>query len=160
MGLHKNTENFKTAKRENSVILMEEDLAKYQGFDPKDPASYIIFNLQQQKFQEQSLRLAELVENQFEERVKRKSRGVKQAGFVVLWKTTMPSILVETGFLTNPQERAYLQSDQGQSYLASGIFRAFRAYKEEREGNANSRDDAQARPKTEESTARTENQAN
>ena len=133
MGLHKNNDNFKIASRENSVIYMEDDLARYEGFDPKKPSSYIIFNLQQQKFQEQSVRLAELVETQFEKRVKRRSLGVKQAGFVVLYRTSMPSVLVETGFITNPDERAYLQSEQGQSYLASGIFRAFRAYKQERE---------------------------
>ena len=145
MGLHKNSDNFEVARRENSVIYMEDDLARYEGFDPEDPASYILFNLQQQKFQEQSIRLAQLMQDQFEKRVKRKSLGVKQAGFVVLYETSMPSVLVETGFITNPAERRYLQTEQGQSYLASGIFRAFRDYKKEREGQADKESSSSSR---------------
>lgn len=123
-----------TVQRENEVILEEENYeANYDGFDPNDPATHILFELYQSEYMDQSLRLASKIQNQFESRVKRKNRGVKQAGFVVLWKTTMPSVLVETGYLTNAKERAYLASDQGQTYLASGIYRAFKEYKEEME---------------------------
>ncbi len=132
MGVDKSEANLKVAKRENSVVLMEDNYEKnYENYDPKSPESHIIFNLQQNKNLDQSLKLASNVQHQFDERVKRHNRGVKQAGFVVLYKTTMPSILIESGFLTNPAERKYLTSEKGQVYVASGIFRAFRNYKEE-----------------------------
>ncbi len=131
MGVHKSEENLKVAKRENSVVLMEENYEEnYEHFDPKSPESHILFNLQQNNNLDQSLNLASNIQHQFDERVNRHNRGVKQAGFVVLWKTTMPSVLVEAGFLTNPKERQYLTSEKGQVYIASGIFRAFRNYKE------------------------------
>ncbi|MDQ3072645.1 MAG: N-acetylmuramoyl-L-alanine amidase [Bacteroidota bacterium] len=137
MGLHKSDDNLEVAKRENEVILMEDDYTeRYDGFDPKSPESDIIFELFQDAYMDQSLRLAAKVESQFKDRVKRKSRGVKQAGFVVLWKTAMPSILVETGFLSNPTERAFLTSDAGQNEVASGIFRAFKEFKTEVESTS------------------------
>lgn len=130
MGLHKSEENLEVAKLENSVILMEEDYEdNYGGFDPNSVESYIELSITQQVFNEQSLELADFVEHQFAERARRHSRGVKQAGFMVLWQTTMPSILVETGFISNENEEAFLASEQGQDYLASAIFRAFRDYK-------------------------------
>lgn len=133
MGL-KSQQNLELAKRENSVILMEDNyMENYDGFDPKSPEGHIIFSLYQDVYIDQSLKLAQKIEHQFSERVQRKSRGVKQAPFVVLWRTTMPSVLVETGFLTNPTERKYLSSELGQSYIASGIYRAVRSYKEELE---------------------------
>lgn len=123
-----------TTQRENQVILDEENFEDhYDGFDPNDPATQILFELFQSEYMEQSVLLAEKIQNQFETRAKRKNRGVKQAGFVVLWKTTMPAVLVETGFLSNSTERSYLISDQGQTYLASGIYRAFAEYKAEME---------------------------
>jgi N-acetylmuramoyl-L-alanine amidase len=82
---------------------------------------------------QQSEKLASLVQNQFEERVGRDNRGVHQAGFYVLWSASMPSVLVEMGFLTNPREARFLKSDKGQTYLASAIFRAVRAYKKDYE---------------------------
>ena len=131
MGVHKSEANLKVAKRENSVVLMEENYEQhYENYDPKSPESHIIFNLQQNNNLDQSLHLASKVQHQFDERVKRGNRGVKQAGFVVLYQTTMPSVLIEAGFLTNPAEREYLTSEKGQDYIASGIFRAFRNYKE------------------------------
>lgn len=130
MGLHKTEQNLELAKKENSVILLEEDYTnKYEGFDPTSSESYIIFSLLQNTYLEQSLNFASFVEHEFETKALRKSRGVKQAGFLVLWKTTMPSVLVEAGFLTNPQEEKYLMSTEGQEYIASAIYRAFKSYK-------------------------------
>jgi len=122
-------ENLEVAMKENEVIYLEDDFStKYQGFDPKSPESYIIFTLTQNVYQEQSINLASKVQTQFAEKVNRKDRGVKQAGFLVLYKTAMPSILIETGFISNPTEEKYLNSEQGQDYLASAIFRACREY--------------------------------
>ncbi len=129
MGLASSEENLEVAMKENEVIYLEDDFStKYQGFDPKSPESYIIFTLTQNVYQEQSINLASKVQTQFTEKVNRKDRGVKQAGFLVLYKTAMPSILIETGFISNPTEEKYLNSEQGQDYLASAIFRACREY--------------------------------
>ncbi|HAN19741.1 MAG: hypothetical protein A2X13_12220 [Bacteroidetes bacterium GWC2_33_15] len=131
MGLHVTNGNLEVAKIENSAILYEEDYStKYEGFDPNSSESYIIFTFLQNTFLEQSLNYASFIQNQFETRALRKSRGVKQAGFLVLWKTTMPSVLVEAGFLSNPNEEKFLMSDEGQDYIASAIFRAFKEYKQ------------------------------
>jgi N-acetylmuramoyl-L-alanine amidase len=130
MGLHKSEDNLEVANRENSVILQETGYEKkYDGFDPDSPVAYILFSNYQSAFIENSLVFAQSVENQFKSRVGRKSRGVRQAGFLVLWKTTMPGALVEIGYLTNPAEEKYLVSQQGQSFIASGIYRAFKEYK-------------------------------
>ena len=130
MGLHKTEQNLELAKKENSVILLEDDYTnKYEGFDPNSTESYIIFSFLQNTFLEQSLNYAAFVENEFETKALRKSRGVKQAGFLVLWQTTMPSVLIETGFLTNPKEERYLISKEGQEYIASAIYRALKSYK-------------------------------
>ena len=138
MGLHKNSSNFEVAKLENSVITLEEDYTtKYEGFNPDSPESYIIFSLLQHTYIEQSLVLASLIQQQFRERVSRFDRGVKQAGFLVLWQTTMPSVLVELGFISHPDEEKFMASPQGQEYLASAIFRAFRDYKTEIESSSN-----------------------
>jgi N-acetylmuramoyl-L-alanine amidase len=132
MGLHKDNSNFEVAKRENSVILMDENYKeKYENFDPNSPESYILFSLNQSAYQENSLRFAQKVEDQFKNRVGRSSRGVKQAGFLVLWMTTTPSVLIETGFLSNDKEEAFLATDNGQNLIASGIYRAFKDYKTE-----------------------------
>jgi len=132
MGLHKDNSNFELAKRENAVILMDENYKeRYEGFDPKSPESYILFSLTQSAYQESSISFAQKVEDQFKNRVGRFSRGVKQAGFVVLWRTTMPSVLVEVGFLSNPSEEEFLNTEKGQDLIASGIYRAFKEYKTE-----------------------------
>lgn len=134
MGLHVSDENFEVAKRENAVINLEENAEEnYDGFDPNSPESYILFSLYQNAFLENSLSLAQNVEDQFQNRVGRRSRGVKSAGFLVLWKTSMPSILVETGFLSNAKEERDLNDKLQQEYIASGIFRAFRDYKKQLE---------------------------
>ncbi|MEJ7647145.1 MAG: N-acetylmuramoyl-L-alanine amidase [Chryseolinea sp.] len=130
MGLHKDEGNLAIAQRENSVILMDENYEeRYEGFNPNSPESYILFALTQSAYQESSLRFASKVEAQFKSRVGRLSRGVKQAGFVVLWRTAMPSVLIETGFLTNSTEEKFLAGDEGQELIASGIYRAFKEYK-------------------------------
>ena len=134
MGLHTSQGNLEVAKRENAVILQEENYKKnYGGYDPKSPQSHILFSLYQSAYMDNSLRFASKVEDQFRERVGRHSRGVKQAGFLVLWKSAMPSVLIETGFLTNPSEEKFLNDITGQSYIASGIYRAFKEYKQELE---------------------------
>lgn len=132
MGLHTSKGNLEVAKRENDVILQEENyLQKYEGFDPKSPLAHIFFAQVQNAHLAQSLVLAEKIEHQFKKRVGRNSRGVKQAGFLVLWKTAMPSVLVETGYLSNKEEEKYLNNELSQVYIASGIYRAIRDYREE-----------------------------
>jgi N-acetylmuramoyl-L-alanine amidase len=132
MGLHKDESNLEVAMRENSVILQEDNYeTKYEGFDPKSTESYILMSLSQSAYLESSISFASKVEHQFKDRVGRNSRGVKQAGFVVLWRTTMPAVLVETGFLSNGNEEQFLLSDKGQDLIASGIYRAFKDYKTE-----------------------------
>jgi len=129
MGLHKTKENLEVAKKENSVIVFEEDYStKYEGFDPNLAESYIIFSLMQTTYLEKSLEMARFVQDQFRERAKRTDRGVKQAGFLVLWQASMPSILIETGFISNAEEEAFLISKEGQDYLASSIYRAVNSY--------------------------------
>ncbi len=137
MGLHKTEGNLEVAKRENSSILMEKDYsANYDGFDPNSPEAYIMFSLNQNAFINQSLMLASYVEDEFK-KDGRYSRGVKQAGFLVLWRTTMPSILIETGFLTNKNEEQYLASDKGQNELTQSIFDAIKVYKNKMENEVN-----------------------
>ncbi len=136
MGLHRTESNLMVAKRENASILMENDYkAKYDGFDPNSPEANIIFTLYQNAFLDQSLALSSHIQTQFKERLARYSRGVKQAGFLVLYKTTMPSILIETGFLTNPAEEKYLTSEEGQNDISESIYRAFKLYKRDVESN-------------------------
>jgi N-acetylmuramoyl-L-alanine amidase len=122
--------NLKLAMKENSVITFEEDYqTKYEGYDPNSVESFIIFSLMQNTYLKQSTEFASIIQSQFRDRIGRKDRGVKQAGFVVLWRSTMPSVLVELGFLSNAEEEKYLISETGQDFLASAIFRAFRDYK-------------------------------
>ncbi|MDC1063772.1 N-acetylmuramoyl-L-alanine amidase [Flavobacteriales bacterium] len=131
MGMSKLKANMDVAMRENSAIYLEDNYQqKYDGFDPKSAESYIVFSLMQNTYLNQSLLIAEEVESEFSTRANRKSRGVKQAPFYVISRTNMPSILVECGFLTNPNEEEFLHSDLGQDYIASAIFRAFRSYKQ------------------------------
>jgi len=129
MGLHKSEENLAVAKRENSVILLEDNYEeRYDGFD-NSPESYIMIQLMQSAYLENSLKLADKIETQFKNKANRHSRGVKQAGFVVLYKTATPSVLVEAGFLSNETEEKFLGTDNGQDLIASGIYRAFKEYK-------------------------------
>ena len=137
LGQHRTSENLEVAKKENSVILLEADYkTTYEGFDPNSPESYIMFELVQDEYLEQSAMLASAVQDQFRERVNRIDRSVKQAGFLVLRQITMPGILVEAGFLSHPSERQFLMSENGRDYLASAIFRAFRDYKKKVEARS------------------------
>lgn len=130
MGVNKLASNLEVAKRENSVILMEDNYAeKYEGYDPNSPASNILFSLYQNAHVENSLKLADNIESQFKHHIGKNSRGVKQGPFLVLHKSYMPSVLVEVGFLTNPQEEKELNDDLKQTYIASAIYRAIRDYK-------------------------------
>lgn len=132
MGLHKTEGNLDVAKRENSVILQETDYKrKYKGFDPNSPLAHIMMANFQNAFMANSIKFAQKVERQFKKTSDRKSYGVKQAGFLVLWETAMPSVLVEAGFLTNRDEEKYLNTENGQEEVAEAIAKAFRQYKEE-----------------------------
>ena len=136
LGEHKNAANLEVAKKENSSILYEEDAKEQYGdFDLNSPEAYIALSLFQQEYLNQSLQLAANVQDQFTKRVGRKDRGVQQAGFLVLWRTAMPSILIELGFISNAAEERFLASETGQEYMASAIFRAFRDFKAAYEGN-------------------------
>ena len=129
MGLHKSEDNLKLAVKENSAILYEDNYTeKYQGYDPNSPETYIIMSLFQSAYRDMSLDLAEKIQNQFKDRAGRRDMGVKQAGFLVLWQTTMPSVLIEVGFITNKSEEAYLNTEYGQDIIASAIYRAIRDY--------------------------------
>jgi len=131
MGISKDASNFEVAKKENSVINLEDDYeTKYEGFDPNSIDSYIIFSVMQKTYQGHSIAFAQMIEDEFSVRAKRHSRGVKQDGFWVLWSTTMPSVLIETGFLTDGNEEKFIGSENGQDIMASAIYRAFRQYKE------------------------------
>jgi N-acetylmuramoyl-L-alanine amidase len=130
MGLHTSAANLEVAMKENEVVTLEKDYnTHYEGYDPKSAESFIIFSLIQNTYLDQSLRFSSLIENQFVTTARRVDRGVKQAGFLVLWKTTMPSVLVETGFISNAKEEEYLRSEKGQLQLAQSIFKAFSDYK-------------------------------
>lgn len=132
MGLHKTSSNLDVAKRENSVILQEANYEKnYNGFNPNSPLGHIMMANYQNAFMMNSIKLAQKIEKQFKLKTERHSYGVKQAGFLVLWETAMPSVLVEAGFLTNKNEEQYLASQSGQNDVAEAIFRAFKSYKEE-----------------------------
>lgn len=149
MGNAKSESNLKAAQRENSSILLEENYeAKYDNFDPNSAESYIALTLMQSAYQQQSIAFAEKVQTQFRERVGRRDRGVKQAPFLVLHQTTMPSVLIETGFLTNHSEEKFLLSDVGQDYLASAIYRAFKEYNAEIEHRAELINEAERKAET------------
>ena len=134
LGLAKSDANLEVAKRENSVILYESDYkTRYAGFNPNSAESYIIFEFMQDKYMEQSVHLASLMQKQFRQTCKRADRGVHQAGFLVLKASAMPSILIELGFISTPEEERYLNSKEGADTMAKGIYRAFLNYKREHE---------------------------
>ena len=129
LGLHKSQANFEVAKKENEVIYLEENYEeKYDGFDPNAPESLIGMVLMQEEYLDQSILLASLVQNNIINNLKRKDRSVKQAGFWVLHNTYMPSVLIETGFLTNKEEGAYLNSAKGQLEMSREIGNAILSY--------------------------------
>jgi len=132
MGLGRSESNLAVAKKENSVILQEDNYKiQYEGFDPYSAEGKIIFSLYQNEFLNQSLFLASEIQNEFKDHVKRYDRGVKQEVFWVLYKTVMPSILIELGFISNIEEATFLFSEEGKENMASAIYRAFKKYKAE-----------------------------
>ena len=151
MGPAKTDANLKMAQRENASMLKEKDYKKiYGGFDPYSPESYIELSLRQNAFIDQSIDFSDKVQDQFRDRVGRTDRGVRQAPFWVISFTTMPSVLIELGFLTNKKEEDFLISDRGQDLMASAIFRAFRSYKAEIESVELSPDPIEKAPVEEE----------
>lgn len=137
MGLHKSNDNLELAKRENNVVLLEENYKKtYKGFDPSSPLAHIMLSNYQSSFRQQSLQIASLIEQKIK-KTGHPSRGVKQAGFLVIWETTMPSVLFEAGYLTNPQDGAYLATSKGREEISQALLEAFRTYKNEMEGTSN-----------------------
>jgi len=135
MGLGKSKSNLDVAKKENAAILLEDNYsASYDGFNPNSPEANIIFSLFQNAYLDQSLDLAAKVQKHFRNNIKTIDRGVKQAGFLVLYKTTMPAILIEAGFVSNLNEEEFLVSDKGKNEIARSIFDAFKEYKFKMEG--------------------------
>ncbi|MBF6596634.1 MAG: N-acetylmuramoyl-L-alanine amidase [Fermentimonas sp.] len=132
LGLHRSKDNLDVAKTENSVIMYEEDYSvKYEGFNPNEPESYIIFEFMANEFLDLSVYFASLVQNQLVNNSKRINRNVRQAGFLVLREVAMPSVLVELGYISNKQDEAYLKSNSGQTSLATSIYNGFKEYKRE-----------------------------
>jgi N-acetylmuramoyl-L-alanine amidase len=138
MGLHKSSGNLNVSKRENDALKLEGDYEKtghYKDYDPGSPEAHIMLSLYQNAYLKHSIKLASKVQSKVRKQGKILDLGVKQAGFVVLWKTTMPSILIETGYLTNPANEAYLISEKGKNESASNIFEAVKEFKTEFEKN-------------------------
>ena len=138
LGLHRTLDNLNVAKKENSVILLEKDHStRYEGFDPNLSESYIMFELIQNTHIEQSVVFAGILQDSFRQHAQRASRDVRQAGFLVLRETSMPSVLIETGYLSNQSESNYLLTNEGRETLANSIFKSFKAYKEKFESRFN-----------------------
>ena len=132
LGLHRTETNLDVARRENAVILQEANYQQtYKGFNPNSPLATIMLANYQHAFIATSISFAEKIEHNFHQTADRRSNGVKQAGFIVLWKTTMPSVLIESGYLTNPGEEDFLASADGQDQITTAIYNAFAQYKRE-----------------------------
>ena len=130
LGMHRANDNLDVAKRENSVILVEKDYkTRYQGFDPKSSESYIMFEFMQDKYMAKSVDLAKMIQRSVCQAASRPNKGVHQAGFLVLRETSMPSCLIELGFITTPDEERLLTSEKGIDDHARGIYNAFVKYK-------------------------------
>ena len=137
LGEDRQNDNFDLVKKENSVILLEDDYTtSYEGYDPNSPESNIMFLAVQSEYLDQSIMLASAIQEQFRLKAKRLDRSVKQAGFLVLRQVTMPGVLVETGFISNTEERNYLLSENGKSELSDAIFNAFEVYKHKTENQS------------------------
>ncbi len=143
MGIKNEKGKLDIAKRENSAILLEDDyVKKYDGFDPNSDESYIIMSMFADTYLDQSLNFAAKTQQQYSKQAGRADKGVKRASLWVLWRTYMPSVLTEIGYLTNLQEELFLGSENGQNSIAYGIFRSFREYKDEIEGTVKKYDDS------------------
>lgn len=130
LGMHKAASNLEVAKRENAVITLESNYEqKYEGFDPRSSESYIMFEFMQDMNMENSVRLARLIQQQYRNTARRSDRGVYQAGFLVLRATSMPAVLTEIGYISNPQEERYLNTEEGIANISQSIYKAFLAYK-------------------------------
>ena len=130
LGTKRSDTNFDVAKRENEVIFLEDDFEKnYEGYDPNSPESLIGLTLMQEDYLDQSILIASYIQDNFTNKLKRRNRGVKQEGFIVLHQTYMPSVLIETGFLTYKKEGVYLSSSKGQNEMAASIKSAILKYK-------------------------------
>lgn len=137
MGMDKSGKKLEVAMRENDIIIYEEDYTtKYEGYNPGDPASYIMFSLMQYAYQDQSMRFAQMVQTHFRNDLPMPDRGTTQEPFLVLWRASMPSILVEVGFMSNQTDRSYITSTKGQNEIARSLFEAFKQYKNDVEGKA------------------------
>ena len=138
MGMDKDGKNLEVAMRENDIIIYEDDYTtKYEGYNPGDPASYIMFSLMQYAYKDQSMMFAEIIQKHFKADLPMPDRGTTQEPFLVLWRTSMPSVLTEVGFLSNQTDRSYVTSGKGQSEAARALFNAFSEYKSKVEGRAN-----------------------
>lgn len=132
LGLHRSKDNLDVAKAENSVILYEDDYStKYQGFNPNEPESYIIFEFMADQYLQQSVYFATLVQNRLVNNSKRVNRSVRQAGFLVLREVAMPSILVELGYISNREDERYMKTESAQRSMAHSVYQAFKEYKRE-----------------------------
>ena len=137
--MHRNKDNFRIAQKENSVIFLEDDYeTTYDGFDPNNPESVISLVLMQEAYLAQSIEAASTIQKSFVTNLNRKDRTVKQAGFLVLRETYMPSVLVEVGFLTNKKEGEYLNSKRGQQEMANTIAKAILNYKKQLDASVGS----------------------
>lgn len=136
LGMARANDNLEVAKRENSVILVEDNYQeRYAGFNPNSAESYIMFEFMQDKYMEQSVSLAKLIQGQFKSHARRIDKGVHQAGFLVLRATSMPSVLIELGYISTPDEERYLSSETGCQALSQSIYNAFIKYKDGKKDN-------------------------
>lgn len=138
MGLSESKANLEVAKKENADILLEDDYknnADYNGFDPNSPESYVLLTMFQNAYMDKSLNFAQAIQTQYKRNLKTINRGVKQAELFVLYKTAMPSVLTEVGFISNPTEEAFMLSDEGQAKIAISLFTAFMNFKATEEGS-------------------------
>ncbi|MBQ0050107.1 MAG: N-acetylmuramoyl-L-alanine amidase [Bacteroidales bacterium] len=132
LGMHRASSNLEVAKRENSAIMLETNYEeKYEGFNPKSSESYIIFELMQDQYMKQSVSLAGMIQKQFVTTAQRRNRGVHQAGFLVLRATSMPSVLVELGYITTASEASYLATESATKELSQSLFNAIKKYREQ-----------------------------
>ena len=161
MGTDKSASNMAVCQRENAVILLEDDYTTtYEGFDPDNPESYIIFNLMQNAHFEQSIAFAALVQQHFIENGPiKKSRGVRQAPLMVLWRTTMPSVLIEVGFLSNANDRTSLNQVANRQKIAQDIYDAFAIFKKQYDAGGDFSIDTSVLAQGEEPTVEEEEEA-
>ncbi len=158
LGLHKSNDNLAVAKRENAVIELEKDYTTtYSGFNPNSTESYIIFEMSQNKHMLQSIEFASSIQSELIRTANRNDKGVRQAGFWVLWATSMPSVLIELDFICNPTQEKYLASSEGQEELATSIFNAFTGY-HKHSNNINTNNNTQHKTSTENKTTKSSQQ--